>query len=64
MSPPSQLMYRLISWSGLSRLQVDQLRDQRVGDARVDGGAEVDDPLGEQVRVDVHDPVAARVLAR
>ena len=25
-------------------------------------GAEVDDPLGEQVRVDVHDAVAARML--
>lgn len=47
---------------GVDRLEVDQLRDERVGDAGIDGGAEVDDPLGEQVRVDVHDPLAARVL--
>ncbi len=30
--------------------------------ARVDAGAEVYDPLGQQVRVDVHDAVAARML--
>src|SRR5690606_8836416 len=42
-------------------LEVQQLGDERVRDARVDPGAEVDDALGEQVRVDVHDPVAARV---
>src|SRR4029079_17877628 len=47
---------------GAVRLEVQQLGDERVGHARVDPGAEVDDALGEQVRVDVHDPLAARVL--
>src|SRR6185437_9140415 len=47
---------------GAGALQVQQLGGERVGDARVDGRAQVEDPLGQQVRVDVHDPVAARVL--
>src|SRR6185437_12832611 len=40
----------------------DELRGQRVGDARVNRRAEDDDPLGQQVRVDVHDSLAARVI--
>ena len=47
---------------GALRLEVEQLGDERVGDTGVDGRAEVDDALGEQVRVHVHDAVAARVL--
>ena len=43
-------------------VEVQQLRDERVRDARVDRGAEVDDALGEQVRVDVHDAIASRML--
>jgi ATP-dependent Clp protease protease subunit len=43
-------------------VEVQQLRDQRVRDTRVDRCAEIDDPLGEQVRVDVHDAFAARML--
>src|SRR5690606_15266204 len=46
----------------IDRLQMQQLRHQGVRDARVDAGAEIDDPLAEQMRVDVHDPLAARVL--
>src|SRR4029077_12763095 len=48
---------------GAFRLEVQQLGDQRVGHAGIDRGAEVDDALGEQVRVDVHDPLAPRVLS-
>src|SRR5690606_3592760 len=42
-------------------VEVQELRDDRVGDARVDARPEVDDTLREQVRVDIHDPVAAGV---
>jgi hypothetical protein len=48
--------------TGAVGLEVQQLRDQRVGDAGVDARAEVDDALGQQVRVDVHDPLTPWVL--
>src|SRR5215218_4891516 len=47
----------------LVRLEVEKLRDQRVRDTRVDRRTEVDDALAEQVRVDVHDAFAARMLS-
>src|SRR5262249_20797278 len=47
---------------GTVRLQVQELRDDRVRDAGVDRRTEVDDALGQQVRVDVHDPLTPRVL--
>ena len=40
------------------RLEVDELRDHGVGNPVVDGGAEVQDPVGEQSRVDVGGPLA------
>ena len=45
---------------GALGLEVQQLGDDRVGDAVVDLGAEVDDPVGEQPAVDVDGPLAAR----
>src|SRR5690348_17242841 len=47
---------------GALRLEVDELRDERVGHARVDAGAQVDDALGEQLRVHVDDPLRLGVL--
>src|SRR5215470_2421859 len=41
---------------------MQQLGDQSVGHARVDHSAEVDDPLRQQVRVDVHDPLATHTV--
>src|SRR5690606_12295451 len=43
------------------RLEVQQLRDQRVGHPRIDRRAQIDDAFGQQMRVDVHDPLAARL---
>lgn len=41
---------------------MEQLSDEGVGDTRVDAGAEIHDALGEQVRIDVHDAITARML--
>ena len=47
---------------GALRLQVEELGDERVRHAGIDGRPEIDDALGEQVRVDIHDPFTTRVL--
>ena len=47
---------------GVLGLEVQQLRDDQVGDLVVDGRAEEDDPLVEQAAVDVERTLAARGL--
>ena len=47
---------------GVLRLEMDQLRNDQVGDVLGDRGAEKDDPLVEQPRVDVEGALAARGL--
>jgi hypothetical protein len=41
---------------------MQELGDRQVGDLVVDRGAEKDDPLPKQVRVDVGSPLPTRVL--
>ena len=51
-----------MSLSGSSDFEMEQLGDRQVGDLIVDRCAEEDDPLAEQVRVDVGSPLSRRVL--
>ena len=59
MLPPGELMYSEMSFSGSLALEVQHLRDHEVGDLVVDRGAEEDDALIEQARVDVELALAA-----
>src|SRR5204863_5962628 len=48
--------------AGVLRLEMEQLGDGQIGDLVVDRGAEKDDSLAKQVRVDVGSPLSTRVL--
>ncbi len=51
-------MYIWIGAYVARRVEVEELGDDRVRDPVVDRDAEVDDPIAEQMRVDVDDPLA------
>ena len=51
-----------MSFLGVLRLEVDELGNDEVGDVLADLGAEEDDPLVKQPRVDVEGALAARAL--
>ena len=53
MTPPGELMYRWMLLVGVLALEVQQLRHDQVADVVVDRGAEEDDALLQQARVDV-----------
>ena len=58
-TPPGELMYRLMSRSGILCLEEEELGDDQVGHVVLDGVAQEDDAVLEQAAVDVVGALAA-----